>query len=285
MLVKAFEDELHRDRVLGLRLRRQKLLREFRKSGNGGERLTVLRVARVIRELETIPLREPVEDRLVAIVLELRLASLLDDIGEVPVEDRRARLSDEMPGDPDRAFLLALVDELDLPRDRRNDLAEVDDARHRLVAIAEKHSSLDLAYEKLARGDGKTRGDARSLVDVLRLAAHEGDLLERLGEESRDHHLRKIAVAIDPRLLERDPHRVIDRTRIMREDLRRDSIFERRDDASSIGVILRVRREHHEDIERKAQRKAADLHVALLEDVEEADLDARREVGKLVDRE
>ena len=32
-------------------------------------------------------------------------------------------------------------------------------------------------------------------------------------------------------------------------------------------------------------REAADLQVALLEDVEEADLDARREVGQLVDGE
>ena len=73
--------------------------------------------------------------------------------------------------------------------------------------------------------------------------------------------------------------------RIVGNDLRVDAVLERRDDVAAVGVVLRVGREHHADVERDAQRKAADLEVLLLEDVEQPHLDARRQVGHLVDGE
>ena len=72
---------------------------------------------------------------------------------------------------------------------------------------------------------------------------------------------------------------------VVGEDLRRDAVLERRDDGAAVGVVLGVGREDHQDVERDAHREAADLEVALLEDVEQADLDARRQVGQLVDGE
>ena len=54
---------------------------------------------------------------------------------------------------------------------------------------------------------------------------------------------------------------------------------------AAVGVVLRVGGEDEQHVERQAHREAADLEVALLEQVEQADLDARREVGQLVDRE
>ncbi len=73
--------------------------------------------------------------------------------------------------------------------------------------------------------------------------------------------------------------------RIVGEDLGRDAVLERRDDAAAVGVVLGVGREDHQDVERDAHGEAADLEVALFEDVEQAHLDARREVGQLVDGE
>ena len=52
-----------------------------------------------------------------------------------------------------------------------------------------------------------------------------------------------------------------------------------------LGVVLRVGRGDHEQVERQPDDVAADLDVALLEDVEQADLDPLGEVGQLVDRE
>ena len=71
----------------------------------------------------------------------------------------------------------------------------------------------------------------------------------------------------------------------MRPDLGADAVLQRRDDLAARRVVLRVRREDEHDVERQPHRVAFDLDVALLEDVEEADLDLAREVGQLVDRE
>ena len=58
-----------------------------------------------------------------------------------------------------------------------------------------------------------------------------------------------------------------------------------RDDAAAVRVVLGVRRGEQDDVERQADLVAADLHVALLEHVQQTDLDALGEVGELVDRE
>jgi hypothetical protein len=71
----------------------------------------------------------------------------------------------------------------------------------------------------------------------------------------------------------------------VREDLGVDAVLERGDDGAAVGVVLGVRREHHQHVEREAEAEPADLDVLLLHDVEEGDLDARGEVRELVDRE
>ena len=77
----------------------------------------------------------------------------------------------------------------------------------------------------------------------------------------------------------------LERARVVRPDLRPEAVLERRDDPAAARVVLGVRAGDDEQVERQAQRVAADLDVALLEDVEQADLDPLGEVGQLVDRE
>ena len=71
----------------------------------------------------------------------------------------------------------------------------------------------------------------------------------------------------------------------MRADDRADPVLERRDDPAAVGVVLGIGREDHAEVEVEADRVAADLDVALLEHVEQADLDLGSEVGQLVDAE
>ena len=71
----------------------------------------------------------------------------------------------------------------------------------------------------------------------------------------------------------------------MRPDLGAVAVFERGDDAPAVGVVLGVGRGDDEDVQVEADLVAADLDVALLHDVEQADLDAFGEVRQLVDRE
>ena len=105
-----------------------------------------------------------------------------------------------------------------------------------------------------------------------------------IAEEIRDLDLRT-ALALEPGLLRRDLRRGLHVVGVVREDLRGDAVLQRRDDVAAVRVVLGVRREDQQDVERDAHGEAADLQVALLEDVQKPDLDARLEVGQLVDRE
>src|SRR5205807_3408640 len=82
-----------------------------------------------------------------------------------------------------------------------------------------------------------------------------------------------------------DLHLFTDAQRVMRAHLRSESVLERCDDAAARGVVFWVRARDHEQVERQAHAIAADLHVLLFHDVEQADLDPFREVGQLVDAE
>ena len=71
----------------------------------------------------------------------------------------------------------------------------------------------------------------------------------------------------------------------MRANLRADAIFERRNDLSARGVVLRIRREYERDIERQADGIALNLNVAFLHDVKEANLNLSGKIGQFVDGE
>ena len=75
------------------------------------------------------------------------------------------------------------------------------------------------------------------------------------------------------------------RPRVVGPDLRAEAVLERRDDPAAVGVVLGVGAGDDVQVERQADRVAADLDVALLHDVEQADLDPLGEVGQLVDGE
>ena len=71
----------------------------------------------------------------------------------------------------------------------------------------------------------------------------------------------------------------------MGADLRTEAVLERGDDPAAVRVVLRVGRGEEDEVEREADLVAPHLDVALLEHVQQADLDPLREVGQLVDGE
>ena len=71
----------------------------------------------------------------------------------------------------------------------------------------------------------------------------------------------------------------------MRSDFGTDAVLERGDDLPAGGVVLGIRAEHQQHVEAEPDRVALDLDVALLKDVEQADLHLARQIGQLVDGE
>ena len=86
-------------------------------------------------------------------------------------------------------------------------------------------------------------------------------------------------------LLGDDRHLGLDVERVVGADLGAEAVLERRDQATAVRVVLGVRRRDEQHVERQVDLVAADLHVALLEHVQQADLDALGQVGQLVDGE
>ena len=134
------------------------------------------------------------------------------------------------------------------------------------------------AATRLGGGDGEAGGDARAGVDRGRLpdgAGEAGDDLEQVLGHLRDE-LRLLPDEVD---LEVDVEGVVG------ADLGAEPVLERGDDAAAVRVVLGVGAGDEQHVERQPQHVAADLHVALLEHVEQRDLDALGQVGQLVDRE
>ena len=176
-----------------------------------------------------------------------------------------------------------------LPTVDGDDRAEVGDAR-RGERLAEADGALQGGgLEHLHVGDRHADRHARALADLRRAARQVGQLGDDLLHERRHDDVGRRASPSDSAaeallLLADDRRLVLEGARVVGPDLRAEAVLERRDDPAARGVVLRVRRGHDVQVERQADGEAADLDVALLEHVEQADLDALGEVGQLVDR-
>ncbi len=204
--------------------------------------------------------------------------------GQITAEGALDRLADNLAGDQHGAFLLAFVDQLHLAGHGGQRRVQIREPRvdHRFAQTG--GAPLHVAEHVLQQRDRHARRHAGLLVHELALARLEGHLLYQLLEIAR-HAQLVVAVAIGPRLLRRDRQGVLQPIRIVGDDLRVDAVLERRDDVAAVGVVLRVGGKHELDVERDADREAADLDVLLLQHVEQRHLDARRQVGQLVDGE
>ena len=104
------------------------------------------------------------------------------------------------------------------------------------------------------------------------------DLLQVDGNTDRD------VARPPPGLLLHDRDLVLEGLRVVRANLRAEPVLERRHDPAAVGVVVGVRGGDEQQVEREPDPVPADLHVALLQDVEQGDLDPFGQVGELVDR-
>src|SRR4029434_7047065 len=72
---------------------------------------------------------------------------------------------------------------------------------------------------------------------------------------------------------------------VMGTQLSTETVFQRSDDAAPVGVVLWVGGGDEEDVQRQAQRIAAYLDIALLQDIEQRNLNAFDQVGQLIETE
>src|SRR6267142_1849406 len=200
------------------------------------------------------------------------------DVGEMFAEDAADSGSNEIAGDGVRAFEFAFVFELHFPGNGGKRGVDIGDAGDDGFFTGAGGAVLGATDEAFHRGDGEALADSGAAVHALVLARLERNFFDDLAQVLRDFDLFP-GVAGDPGFLRGDGHAFFDAGGVVRANFGADAVFERRDDFAAGGVVLGIGGEDEEDVERKAERIALNLDVALLHDVEEADLNFSGEVG------
>ena len=261
-------------------------------------RRRVGRDARRVRQLDAGPAR-----RAPASTQRRRRRSCRDSCSEPPRSNHsttcfRSRVGEDSPSKTlptaartrSRATLvgalqLALVLELELAGHRRQRGVDVGDARHdRRLAGRRARGARRSRRRSRARVIGSRWLTPERLSILRSLARLERDLLDHLAHERRAPRSagRRASAQASCAVIAMASAR---RLRVVRADLGADAVLERRDDLAARRVVLGVGGEDHQHVERQPHRVALDLDVALLQDVEQADLDLAGQVGQLVDGE
>ena len=199
------------------------------------------------------------------------------------VEHRDHRALDQLVDD---LLFLALFHglELDLAAERRDDVGQVAHARHDFLLAASDRASQCVREQALVVSDRRPDRDARALVDVGASTGEPRDLHDDLFHVVRDRH-GVVFVEELAALLVHDVDLVGGGLRVVRPDLRAEAVAQRCNDAAAVRVVFRVRARDQEHVQRQTHTVPADLHVALLHDIEEPNLNALGQVGQLVDAE
>ena len=136
-------------------------------------------------------------------------------------------------------------------------------------------------------GDREPGRDAGALVDLRRVADGAGEAARRprAGAPGTTGAAKSASLHSTAASWRDQGELVVELERVVRADLGAEPVLERGDDPAAVGVVLGVRAGDEQQVERQPQLVAADLDVALLQHVEQRDLDALGQVGQLVDRE
>src|SRR5256886_12991396 len=141
---------------------------------------------------------------------------------------------------PPRSTLFPYTTLFRSPRDGGEGGVNVGDARHDGLFLRGDGAPLGIRDDVLEYADGEALGDAAAPVHPLVLPRLESDALDQLRDEVGE--AQRPAIPLEPRLLIGDRGAELDGVGVVREDLRADTVLERRDDLAAGRVVLGVRR-------------------------------------------
>ena len=201
---------------------------------------------------------------------------------EVRLEDVFHRLAQELFDHPVFLAVVLAHGEFDLAARTGGEVLQIADSRdcHRLAE--QQAAALGVGHHVLRVGDRHADAHPRLLVDRRAGPGQAGHLLDDFLHVSwdADGHF----VAVQPRVGVGDSDPQVASRRVVRPDHAADAVLQRRHDPAAVGVILGVGAEDDADVQVEPDRVPADLHVTLFKHVEQADLDARRQVRQFIDR-
>jgi len=255
-------------------------LRQPPQSGHPVELLAVDCIGTVIEQLHRLAGSEKGAQRPVRVAVLLLLRRLR--IREKLQKQLLDRLAQQGHGHLVRTFLLTLIHKLHFARNGRHHPPEIGEATTGRRLAIEQHAPLSRADEVFIARNGQSRRYAALLIDQLALAGREGQLLQQYLQNHRHVHLA-LLLRTELGLLQGDAAGDLYIFRIVCKNLTFNTILKGRNDRPAVGIVLRIGCKHKLYVQRQPQLEAADLYVALLQDVEKRHLYARLQVGQLVD--
>ena len=132
--------------------------------------------------------------------------------------------------------------------------------------------------QRLLTGQRHANRHPGPLVQVRTPTSLLGDGGHQSGHEVGHHNLHPVDCR-NSGLLDHDVHLDVSVQRVVSADLGAESVLERSDDATSVGVVLRISRGEQHHIQRQTHPVATDLDVAFFKHVQQADLDPFGQIG------
>src|SRR5262245_27507624 len=193
------------------------------------------------------------------------------------------RLPDQIARDAVGSLQLSFILQFDFSGNRWERGIDIPNSGDYLILASQNRTTLRIADHVFETRNWQALAHAGSFVNSLVPTGLESysfnNLLYELGDQDPNR------IALNPCFLLGYGNAVIEVHGIVGFDLGSDSIFERSNDLAAGSVILWICREHNNDIERQPHRIALNLNVALLHDIEQADLNLAGEIRQLVNSE
>ncbi len=260
--VQPRQHELHARRPHRVALARVHLERLLPRLRHALQPLRVVRARQHVAHLDLHALAEHVRDLVQPVLVHVLLEHDADRVRD----DRFQHL-------PLAHLVRTHQVEFQLAERRRGQVAQVADARHRRL-LAEPHAAVPGARDHRpvvrdaepgahARSTGRRTSTSGPLTLICSMIS-----FMKYGTNTGNSPPRSSAGLL---LHDLDAQRAL--ARVVRLDQRADAVLQLRDHLARAVVRRRVRAEQDQHVEVELDRVAADLHVALFEDVEQPDLD------------
>ena len=244
-------------------------------AGHTVQLLAVELVGTVVEQLHRLAGAKESPQRPVRVALLLLVGPLR--IGEKLEEQLLDGLAQQGHSHLIGAFLLTLIDKLHLARDGRHHTPEVSDAGNSRRLAIEQHAPLGGAGEVFVARNGQAGRYAALFIYQFTLAGRESQLLQQHLQQHRHLHLT-LLLGTEPGFLQGDFAGNLDILGVVRKDLTFNTILQGRNDRPPVGIVLRIGCKHKLNIKRQPQLEAADLNIALLQDIEKRNLYTRLQV-------
>ena len=180
------------------------------------------------------------------------------------------------------SFLFTFVNQLNLSSNCRDDPLQITHPDHGLLFFIDQCSALCSAKSIFQCSDGQTSRDATFLIDKLTLSCFKCNLFyDTCNKIALFNHF--LLSTVHSCFLSSDAQCGFHRFWIVCKYLTFDSVFKRRYNRTTVGIIFWIGSEYKNNIQRKSQLKTTNLNIPFLKNIKEGNLNPCLQIRKFID--